>query len=148
MSDGGLSKSFKLNVSDFYRNHVVFAITLAIAASQMLRVCQPVGFFQKGQGSDEELARRDRGCPADFDWQSYLIYNADLRSSGIRTPQSAWDHFQTKGKHRYVKNQHIPVLLRYVGCHGLFNQMYAHVAALILGDYLNADIMMPPSLYR
>ncbi|GAX73979.1 hypothetical protein CEUSTIGMA_g1429.t1 [Chlamydomonas eustigma] len=128
--------------------HATVAIIVAIAASQILIMCQLKGSPIKGQNRNMELGRKDRGCPVDFDWQSYLIYNDDLRSSGIRTPQAAWNHYQTKGKHRYVKNQHISVLLRYAACHGLFNQMYAHMAALILGNYLNADIMMPPSLYR
>jgi hypothetical protein len=42
----------------------------------------------------------------------------------------------------------VPVLLRYTACQGLFNQMYAHLNALVLADYLGADVVLPPSVYR
>jgi hypothetical protein len=41
-----------------------------------------------------------------------------------------------------------PVMLRYTACQGLFNQMYAHLNALVLADYLGADVVLPPSVYR
>ncbi len=84
----------------------------------------------------------------DFNYQTYLLFNPDLRASGIRTAESAWSHYQTKGKQRGRQPERVPVLVRYMACHGLFNQMYAHLAAYILAKHLDADVMMPPSLFR
>ena len=108
----------------------------------------PHGSQPKPTASSSRIGqRRGSAYPPDhFNWRSYLLYHTDLRASGIRTAEAAWAHYQTKGKLR--QTPHIPVLLRYMACQGLFNQMYAHVAAFVLADLLSADVVMPPSLFR
>jgi hypothetical protein len=85
--------------------------------------------------------------PSEFDWRGYLQYHSDLRASGIRTGATAWDHYKKTGQ-QVRKTPQIHILLRYMACQGLFNQMYAHLAAFILAERLGADVVMPPSLYR
>lgn len=86
--------------------------------------------------------------PADFNWKSYLLRYPDLRSGNIRTKQAAAWHYTQKGHKEHRSFAKIPILLRYTACQGLFNQMYAHLNALVLADYLGADVMLPPSVYR
>jgi hypothetical protein len=57
-------------------------------------------------------------------------------------------HYTEKGYAEHRSFQRIPILLRYTACQGLFNQMYAHLNALVLADFLGADVMLPPSVYR
>jgi hypothetical protein len=86
--------------------------------------------------------------PADFNWKAYLLRYPDLRSGNIRTKQAAAWHYTQKGHKEHRSFAKIPILLRYTACQGLFNQMYAHLNALVLADYLGADVMLPPSVYR
>lgn len=86
--------------------------------------------------------------PPDFNWKAYLLRYPDLRSGNIRTKQAAAWHYTQQGHKEHRSYQKIPVLLRYTACQGLFNQMYAHLNALVLADYLGADVMLPPSVYR
>ncbi|KAF6260637.1 hypothetical protein COO60DRAFT_1269269, partial [Scenedesmus sp. NREL 46B-D3] len=85
---------------------------------------------------------------ADFNWKAYLLRYPDLRSGNIRTKQAAAWHYTQKGHKEHRSFAKIPILLRYTACQGLFNQMYAHLNALVLADYLGADVMLPPSVYR
>lgn len=73
---------------------------------------------------------------------------SDLRSNGVRTREAAAAHYAGNGYREQRSYQRVPVLLRYTACQGLFNQMYAHLNALVLADYLGADVVLPPSVYR
>jgi hypothetical protein len=86
--------------------------------------------------------------PEDFDWRAYLLRYSDLRNSNIRTRDAAVFHYVDNGYSEQRSYQRVPVLLRYTACQGLFNQMYAHLNALVLADYLGADVVLPPSVYR
>jgi hypothetical protein len=95
-----------------------------------------------------ESPANDPDLPAGFDWKAYLLWNPDIRAANIRTRDAAIGHYKKTGKleDRHYKRR--PVMLRYSACQGLFNQMYAHMSALILADVLGADIVLPPSVYR
>jgi hypothetical protein len=86
--------------------------------------------------------------PRDFNWKAYLLRYPDLRIGNIRTKDAAAWHYMQKGHKEHRSYAKIPILLRYTACQGLFNQMYAHLNALVLADYLGADVMLPPSVYR
>lgn len=86
--------------------------------------------------------------PRDFNWKAYLLRYADLRAGNIRTHDGAAWHYTQQGHKEGRSYAKVPILLRYTACQGLFNQMYAHLNALVLADYLGADIMLPPSVYR
>lgn len=86
--------------------------------------------------------------PRDFNWKAYLLRYPDLRSGNIRTKEAAAWHYTQKGHKEHRSYAKVPILLRYTACQGLFNQMYAHLNALVLAEYLGADVMLPPSVYR
>jgi hypothetical protein len=86
--------------------------------------------------------------PPDFDWKAYLLRYPDLRSGSIRTKDAAVWHYIQTGHKEHRSYEKVPILLRYTACQGLFNQMYAHLNALVLAEYLGADVMLPPSVYR
>lgn len=86
--------------------------------------------------------------PADFNWKAYLLRYPDLRSGNIRTQEAAAWHYTQTGHKEGRSYAKVPILLRYTACQGLFNQMYAHLNALVLAEYLGADVMLPPSVYR
>lgn len=86
--------------------------------------------------------------PPDFDWKAYLLRYPDLRAGNIRTRAAAAWHYAAKGRAEQRSYTRVPVLLRYTACQGLFNQMYAHLNALVLADFLGADVMLAPSVYR
>ncbi len=86
--------------------------------------------------------------PPAFDWRAYLLRYPDLRTAKIRTKEAATDHYTSKGHKERRSYEKVPVLLRYTACQGLFNQMYAHLNAFILAEFLGADVVLPPSVYR
>jgi hypothetical protein len=86
--------------------------------------------------------------PRDFDWRGYLMRYADLRAAGVRTRDAAVTHYTSNGHKEGRKYARPRVMLRYTACQGLFNQMYAHLNALVLAEYLGADVVLPPSVYR
>lgn len=102
----------------------------------------------KGQHGSDVQASDHTLEPADFNWRAYLLRHTDLRASNIRTRDAALSHYIVAGRKEQRSCQRIPVLLRYTACQGLFNQMYSHVNALVLADYLGADVVLPPSMYR
>jgi hypothetical protein len=101
-----------------------------------------------GHGSGQTQPPGHANVPADFNWKAYLLRYPDLRSGNIRTQDAAVWHYTEKGYAEHRSYERIPILLRYTACQGLFNQMYAHLNALVLADFLGADIMLPPSVYR
>lgn len=112
----------------------------------------PPGLAQPSEQSAVGAAGSKSGSgastPNDFDWRSYLLRYPDLRASNIRTREAAAYHYADNGRKEHRSYQRVPVLLRYTACQGLFNQMYAHLNALVLAEYLGADVVLPPSVYR
>lgn len=86
--------------------------------------------------------------PADFSWQSYLLRYPDLRAANVRNERSAAWHYIYRGRQEGRSYQRVNILLRYTACQGLFNQVYAHMNAFILAEFLGADVVLPPSVFR
>ena len=86
--------------------------------------------------------------PADFDWQTYLLYNPELRDAGISTQQQAEEHYVSIGYAQGMIYKRLRVLLRYTACTGLINQHYSHIAAFSLCAVLGAELVLPPAVKR
>lgn len=125
---------------------------LASGGSSLAQTSSGVGSQQSsskgGPGTGAAPGASSVSSPSGFNWKAYLLRYPDLRSGNIRTKQAATWHYMQKGQQEHRSHQKIPILLRYTACQGLFNQMYAHLNALVLADYLGADVMLPPSVYR
>ncbi len=96
---------------------------------------------------DGESSSGDQ-LPDDFNWKAYLMRYSDLRAGNVRNRDAAVWHYLARGGKEGRSYARIPILLRYTACQGLFNQMYAHLNAIILANFLDADIVLPPSVYR
>ena len=94
------------------------------------------------------LRQRITSVPADFDWQTYLLYNPELRDKGISTQQQAEDHYVRIGYTEGMIYKRLRVLLRYTACTGLINQHYSHIAAFSLCAVLGAELVLPPAVKR
>ncbi|KAL0049810.1 hypothetical protein WJX82_010329 [Trebouxia sp. C0006] len=92
--------------------------------------------------------QRITSAPADFDWQTYLLYNPELRDAGIGTQQQAEEHYVQKGYAQGLIYKRLRVLLRYTACTGLINQHYSHIAAFSLCAVLGAELVLPPAVKR
>ncbi len=92
--------------------------------------------------------QRITSAPADFDWQTYLLYNPELRDAGITTQQQAEDHYVRTGYAEGLIYKRLRVLLRYTACTGLINQHYSHIAAFSLCAVLGAELVLPPAVKR
>ncbi len=92
--------------------------------------------------------QRITSAPADFDWQTYLLYNPELRDAGIGTQQQAEEHYVQKGYAQGMIYKRLRVLLRYTACTGLINQHYSHIAAFSLCAVLGAELVLPPAVKR
>ena len=86
--------------------------------------------------------------PADFDWQTYLLYNPELRDAGISSQQQAEEHYIRTGYAQGMIYKRLRVLLRYTACTGLINQHYSHIAAFSLCAVLGAELVLPPAVKR
>lgn len=112
---------------------------------------QPQGQKTASQASPPPApATRQRitSVPADFDWQTYLLYNPELRDKGIGTQQQAEDHYVRIGYTEGMIYKRLRVLLRYTACTGLINQHYSHIAAFSLCAVLGAELVLPPAVKR
>ena len=94
------------------------------------------------------IRQRITSAPADFDWQTYLLYNPELRDKGISTQQQAEDHYVRIGYPEGMIYKRLRVLLRYTACTGLINQHYSHIAAFSLCAVLGAELVLPPAVKR
>ena len=94
------------------------------------------------------IRQRITSVPADFDWQTYLLYNPELRDKGISTQQQAEDHYVRMGYPEGMIYKRLRVLLRYTACTGLINQHYSHIAAFSLCAVLGAELVLPPAVKR
>lgn len=92
--------------------------------------------------------QRISSAPADFDWQTYLLYNPELRDAGIGSQQQAEEHYVQKGYAQGMIYKRLRVLLRYTACTGLINQHYSHIAAFSLCAVLGAELVLPPAVKR
>ena len=45
-------------------------------------------------------------------------------------------------------SQDIKIVLHYTACSGLINQVYSHIAALVLISVLRSEFVLPPALMR
>jgi hypothetical protein len=106
--------------------------------------------YEKSHDAHEtpSAAYLQSSTPPGFDWRGYYMRYSDLRASGHRSPEAILHHYIKYGRPGRRTFGKIPVMLRYTACHGLFNQMYAHINALVLAHFLGADVVLPPSLYR
>lgn len=91
---------------------------------------------------------RITSVPADFDWQTYLLYNPELRDAGISSQQQAEAHYIQTGYYQGLMYKRLRVLLRYTACTGLINQHYSHIAAFSLSAVLGAELVLPPAVKR
>lgn len=87
-------------------------------------------------------------APADFDWQTYLLYNPELRDAGIGSQQQAEQHYIQTGYSQGLMYKRLRVILRYTACTGLINQHYSHIAAFSLSAVLGAELVLPPAVKR
>lgn len=88
------------------------------------------------------------GLPAEFDWQTYLLYYPDLRQAGIDTESKARQHYLEWGHSEGRLHKRLRVLLRYTACTGLINQHYSHIAAFALSKALQSELVLPPAAQR
>ena len=94
------------------------------------------------------VKQRITSVPDDFDWQTYLLYNPELRDRGVGTQQQAEDHYIRIGYTEGMIYKRLRVLLRYTACTGLINQHYSHIAAFSLCAVLGAELVLPPAVKR
>lgn len=95
-----------------------------------------------------QTSTRITSVPADFDWQTYLLYNPELRDAGISSQQQAEAHYIQTGYYQGLMYKRLRVLLRYTACTGLINQHYSHIAAFSLSAVLGAELVLPPAVKR
>ena len=86
--------------------------------------------------------------PQDFDWRTYLLYQPELRYSGITTEELAKRHYLDFGRAEGRIYKRLRVLLRYTACTGLINQHYSHIASISLAAVLGAEVVLPPAVKR
>jgi len=150
---GGWWKQQHLQRSDHHHAKTTAAADDGVSAPLLAATLPPTVVSGDGGGPAKPatgtVAKAGRiGVPEDFDWRSYLLRYSDLRTTGVRTRAAALAHYVDNGYKEQRSYQRIPVLLRYTACQGLFNQLYAHLNALVLADHLGADVVLPPSVYR
>lgn len=110
-------------------------------------VQSPSPIVQKTSPS-QPTSKRITSAPADFDWQTYLLYNPELRDAGISSQQQAEAHYIQTGYYQGLMYKRLRVLLRYTACTGLINQHYSHIAAFSLSAVLGAELVLPPAVKR
>lgn len=86
--------------------------------------------------------------PADFDWQTYLLYHPELRDEGVVSEETAKQHYLNRGRAEGYVYRRLRVVLRYTACTGLINQQYSHIAAFALAAVLGAELVLPPAVKR
>ena len=65
-----------------------------------------------------QRAAMQRALPAEFDWQTYLLYHPDLRASGVTTEAQAKQHYIKQGRAEGRVYKRLRVILRYTACTG------------------------------
>ena len=60
-----------------------------------------------------------RALPAEFDWQTYLLYHPDLRASGVSTEAQAKQHYIKQGRAEGRVYKRLRVIVRYTACTGV-----------------------------
>lgn len=93
--------------------------------------------------------------PTDFDVAAYLQYNPDveqaklpiIKENGTQT-KLAHLHFKAFGHAEKRVYSRIPAVVTYVAWGGLCNQIYTHLAAMVIAQHIGADIILPPGLRR
>eukprot|EP00887_Chlorella_sp_A99_P003011 scaffold9.g3011.t1 len=134
---------------------------LAAAISSTLTIFLALALFptlHSQQGAVPLLPRRwaaDTGSSVQpawtFDWQAYLSNYPEL----LRPPHSlpydehaAWEHYASVGKAQGHVAARLNVRLRYGVGSGLCNQLYGHLAALILAQELGTEVVLPAAMAR
>ena len=128
------SGNFAHRVQRSFSADVLQAVEDSVQPSRTLGL-QPV---------DEQQAR----LLAEFDWQTYLLYNPDLKKAGIDTEGKAREHYTAWGRSEGRVHKRLRVILRYTACTGLINQHYSHIAAFVLAIALRSEIVLPPAAQR
>ena len=105
-----------------------------------------------GEGSSTSSQRADPQktprVPADFDWQTYLLYHPELKDEGVVSEETAKQHYLSRGRAQGYVYRRLRVVLRYTACTGLINQQYSHIAAFALAAVLGAELVLPPAVKR
>ena len=101
----------------------------------------------EGSGQRSEPQKTPR-VPADFDWQTYLLYHPELKDEGIISEETAKQHYLSHGRAEGYVYRRLRVMLRYTACTGLINQQYSHIAAFALAAVLGAELVLPPAVKR
>ena len=65
-----------------------------------------------------QRAALQRALPAEFDWQTYLLYHPDLRASGVSTEAQVKQHYIKQGRAEGRVYKRLRVILRYTACTG------------------------------
>ena len=65
-----------------------------------------------------QRAALQRALPAEFDWQTYLLYHPDLRASGVSTEAQAKQHYIKQGRAEGRVYKRLRVIVRYTACTG------------------------------
>ncbi len=69
-----------------------------------------------------QRAALQRALPAEFDWQTYLLYHPDLRASGISTEAQAKQHYIKQGRAEGRVYKRLRVIVRYTACTGAYTK--------------------------
>ena len=90
--------------------------------------------------SGQRVEQKVPKVPADFDWQTYLLYHPGLKDEGIVSEETAKQHYLNHGRAEGYVYRRLRVMLRYTACTGLINQQYSHIAAFALAAVLGARV--------
>jgi hypothetical protein len=91
---------------------------------------------------------KDIAIPKLFDWETYLLYQPELRAAGIDTEKLAKQHYLDVGRNKGFVYKRLRVVMRYTACGGLINQQYSHIAAFSLAAVLGAELVLAPAVKR
>ncbi|KAK9844459.1 hypothetical protein WJX74_002810 [Apatococcus lobatus] len=98
--------------------------------------------------SQQTALQKTPKIPADFDWQTYLLYHPELKDEGVVSEETARHHYLSRGRAEGYVYRRLRVVLRYTACTGLINQQYSHIAAFALAAVLGAELVLPPAVKR
>ena len=130
-----------------------FTASVLVFTILIFTITQNIWYHWKTQNTGNSLSSHtgrswpsSLPSPIDLNWRSSLLYHSKITDPGTGFINT--EEHRRKIEGTILQYPRIHVLLRYMACQGLFNQMYAHLSAFILAELLKADVVMPPSLFR